>query len=154
MRRTRCYALMMTPVAIGAGPFQPRDATPTSASTSSSAQIASELDQTKRNAMIAEAFKIHSDDIGHIPLHQQALAWAMKKNIDAGAACRQLQLAQMGRRQVTHPSKSKTRRVAAIGNGCVIPAQAGIQCCWIGARRPTDSRFARERRLRETGYAA
>jgi hypothetical protein len=29
---------------------------------------------------------------------------------------------------VTHPSKSKTRSVAAIGNGCVIPAQAGIQC--------------------------
>ena len=47
-----------------------------------SAQIASELDQTKRNAMIAEAFKIHSDDIGHIPLHQQALAWAMKKNVE------------------------------------------------------------------------
>ena len=35
-----------------------------------------------RNAMIAEAFKIHSDDIGHIPLHQQALAWAMKKNVE------------------------------------------------------------------------
>jgi tetrahydrodipicolinate N-succinyltransferase len=28
---------------------------------------------------------------------------------------------------VTHPSKSKTRSVAAIGNGCVIPAKAGIQ---------------------------
>ena len=45
-------------------------------------QIASELDQKKRDAMIAEAFKIHSDEIGHIPLHQQALAWAMKKNVD------------------------------------------------------------------------
>jgi peptide/nickel transport system substrate-binding protein len=44
-------------------------------------KIQSETDQTKRNAMIAEAFKIHSDDIGHIPLHQQALAWAMKKNV-------------------------------------------------------------------------
>jgi len=31
--------------------------------------------------MITEAFKIHGDDIGHIPLHQQALAWAMKKNV-------------------------------------------------------------------------
>jgi peptide/nickel transport system substrate-binding protein len=44
-------------------------------------QIQSETDQTKRNAMIKEAFQIHSDDIGHIPLHQQALAWAMKKNV-------------------------------------------------------------------------
>ena len=45
-------------------------------------QIATELDQVKRNAMIAEAFKIHSDDVGHLPLHQQALAWGMKKNVD------------------------------------------------------------------------
>src|SRR5450432_2578716 len=30
--------------------------------------------------------------------------------------------------QVTHSSKSKTRSVAAIGNECVIPAKAGIQC--------------------------
>jgi len=45
-------------------------------------QIASELDQQKREAMIHEVFKIHADDIGHIPLHQQALAWAMKKNVD------------------------------------------------------------------------
>ena len=45
-------------------------------------KIQSETDQAKRNAMIAEAFKIHADDVGHIPLHQQALAWAMKRNID------------------------------------------------------------------------
>lgn len=45
-------------------------------------KIQGETDQTKRNAMIAEAFKIHSDDFGHIPLHQQALAWAMKKNVE------------------------------------------------------------------------
>ncbi len=45
-------------------------------------QIASELDQKKRDAMIAEAFKIHSDEVGHLPLHQQALAWGMKKNVD------------------------------------------------------------------------
>ena len=46
------------------------------------AKVQGETDQTKRNAMIAEAFKIHSDDFGHIPLHQQALAWAMKKNVE------------------------------------------------------------------------
>jgi peptide/nickel transport system substrate-binding protein len=45
-------------------------------------KIQSETDQAKRNAMIAEAFKIHQDDVGHIPLHQQALAWAMKKNVE------------------------------------------------------------------------
>jgi len=45
------------------------------------AQIASETDQTKRNAMIREAMKIHEDDVGHLPLHQQALAWAMKKSV-------------------------------------------------------------------------
>jgi peptide/nickel transport system substrate-binding protein len=45
-------------------------------------KIASEVDIKKRDAMIAEAFKIHEDDIGHIPLHQQALAWGMKKNVD------------------------------------------------------------------------
>jgi peptide/nickel transport system substrate-binding protein len=46
------------------------------------AKIASETDDTKRNAMIAEAFKIHSDDIGHLPLHQQALSWGMKKSVN------------------------------------------------------------------------
>jgi peptide/nickel transport system substrate-binding protein len=45
-------------------------------------KIQSETDQTKRNEMIREAFKIHQDDVGHIPLHQQALAWATKKNVE------------------------------------------------------------------------
>jgi peptide/nickel transport system substrate-binding protein len=44
-------------------------------------KIQSETDQTKRSTMIAEAFKIHADDIGHLPLHQQALAWGMKKSV-------------------------------------------------------------------------
>lgn len=45
-------------------------------------QIASETDQAKRNAMIREAMKIHQDEVGHLPLHQQALNWASRKNID------------------------------------------------------------------------
>jgi peptide/nickel transport system substrate-binding protein len=45
-------------------------------------KVASETDQKKRNEMIHEAIKIHQDDVGHIPLHQQALNWAAKKNID------------------------------------------------------------------------
>ena len=44
--------------------------------------IATETDVAKRTAMIREAMMVHQDDIGHIPLHQQALAWAMKKNVD------------------------------------------------------------------------
>ena len=45
-------------------------------------KIASETDQKKRNEMIREAMKIHQDDVGHIPLHQQALNWGAKKNIE------------------------------------------------------------------------
>jgi len=45
-------------------------------------QIASETEPAKRMALIHEAMQIHEDDIGHIPLHQQALAWAMKSNVD------------------------------------------------------------------------
>ncbi|MCY7319160.1 MAG: ABC transporter substrate-binding protein [Ramlibacter sp.] len=45
-------------------------------------KVASETDTKKRNEMIRDAMKIHQDDIGHIPLHQQALNWGIKKNID------------------------------------------------------------------------
>jgi peptide/nickel transport system substrate-binding protein len=44
--------------------------------------LASETDDAKRNAMIREVLKIHQDDIGHLPLHQQALSWGVKKSID------------------------------------------------------------------------
>jgi peptide/nickel transport system substrate-binding protein len=44
-------------------------------------KIQSETDQAKRNDMIREAFKIHQDDVGHIPLHQQALAWAVSNKV-------------------------------------------------------------------------
>ena len=40
--------------------------------------IETEMDETKRNELIREAFKIHKDDVGHIPLHQQALAWGVR----------------------------------------------------------------------------
>ena len=46
------------------------------------AAIGAETDDKKRNDMIHEAIKIHQDDIGHIPLHQQALNWGTKKNIE------------------------------------------------------------------------
>jgi len=44
-------------------------------------QIQSETDKAKRDAMIREAFKLHVDDIGHLPLHQQALAWGVANNV-------------------------------------------------------------------------
>jgi peptide/nickel transport system substrate-binding protein len=45
------------------------------------AKVQSETDPVKRNEAIREAFRIHLDDIGHIPLHQQALAWGVKNNV-------------------------------------------------------------------------
>ncbi len=46
------------------------------------AKIQSETDQTKRQAMIDEAFKIHQDEVGHIPLHQQPLSWGVSDKVD------------------------------------------------------------------------
>ena len=45
------------------------------------AKIQSETDVAARDAQIVQATRLHADDIGHIPLHQQALAWGMKKNV-------------------------------------------------------------------------
>jgi peptide/nickel transport system substrate-binding protein len=42
--------------------------------------IAIELDGERRNEMIREAFQIHKDEVGHIPLHQQALAWGIRSD--------------------------------------------------------------------------
>jgi peptide/nickel transport system substrate-binding protein len=75
------FALMMTPAPSGQGLFN-LGTYSNKRVDELGAQIASELDEKKRNAMIAELFKIHGDDVGHIPLHQQALAWAIKKNIE------------------------------------------------------------------------
>ena len=43
--------------------------------------VQSETDKAKRNALIKEAFQIHAADIGHLPLHQQALAWGVSKKV-------------------------------------------------------------------------
>ena len=44
-------------------------------------KIRTELDTRKRDALIAEAMAIHAADIGHIPLHQQPVVWAMQQNV-------------------------------------------------------------------------
>ena len=43
-------------------------------------EIKTELDPEKRAALIREAFQIHKDDFGHLPLHQQALAWGVRSD--------------------------------------------------------------------------
>ena len=75
------FALMSTPGAGGQGQFNLGSYTNAKLDELTKA-VATETDVRKRNAMIAEAMKIHQDDVGHIPLHQQALAWAMKKSVD------------------------------------------------------------------------
>jgi peptide/nickel transport system substrate-binding protein len=45
-------------------------------------QIALQTDQTKRDAEIIEASKILHDDAAFIPLHQQVVVWAAKKNVE------------------------------------------------------------------------
>ena len=34
-------------------------------------------------AMMREALAIHAADIGHVPLHQQVIPWAMRSNVSA-----------------------------------------------------------------------
>ena len=49
-----------------------------------SRMITSEIDAEKRQKMIDEAFSIVKDDVGYIPLHQQALSWGVDlgKNVE------------------------------------------------------------------------
>ena len=44
-------------------------------------KVQSETDKPKRDAMIKEAFQVHADDIGHLPLYQQSLAWGVSKKV-------------------------------------------------------------------------
>ena len=45
-------------------------------------QIASETDSSRRLDEIKQAMRIHRDEIGHIPLHQQALSWGLARNVE------------------------------------------------------------------------
>ena len=44
-------------------------------------QIGVEIDKTKRDDLIYQAFKIVHDEAGLLPLHQQALAWGVSKSV-------------------------------------------------------------------------
>ena len=41
-----------------------------------------ETNPEKRMAEISEAMKIHKEEFGHMPLHQQTVVWAARDNID------------------------------------------------------------------------
>jgi peptide/nickel transport system substrate-binding protein len=41
-----------------------------------------ETDLPVRNRMLTEALQLQNDTVAHIPLHNQIIPWAMKKNID------------------------------------------------------------------------
>ena len=45
-------------------------------------QASRETDQTKRFALMHEAFRLEREDISHLPLHQQPIIWAAKRNIE------------------------------------------------------------------------
>ena len=75
------YAIMSTPGDGGRGQFN-LGAYSNARLDELTEKIGSETDMKKRNEMIREAMKIHQDDIGHIPLHQQALNWGARKNVD------------------------------------------------------------------------
>ena len=43
-------------------------------------EIAQTIDEEKRSELLREAFQIHKDEVGHVPLHQQALAWGYRSD--------------------------------------------------------------------------
>ncbi len=46
------------------------------------ARAATEVDEPRRSALLREAAKIHSDDVGHIPLHQQHTTWGARAGVE------------------------------------------------------------------------
>jgi peptide/nickel transport system substrate-binding protein len=45
-------------------------------------RVKKEVDQTRRTELIEQALQLSHQDVSHIPLHNQLIPWAMKKNID------------------------------------------------------------------------
>ncbi len=46
-------------------------------------KIQTETNAVTRDDLIKQALKIHANDVGHIPLHQQVITWAMRDTIKA-----------------------------------------------------------------------
>ncbi|MFQ1065052.1 ABC transporter substrate-binding protein [Bordetella trematum] len=45
-------------------------------------RIKTETDAAKRDADIHKVLEVHAKEFGHIPLHDQVIPWAMRKNVD------------------------------------------------------------------------
>ncbi|MES2959832.1 MAG: ABC transporter substrate-binding protein [Pseudomonadota bacterium] len=45
-------------------------------------RIKQEVDQKNRNALIEQALVLSHQEVSHIPLHNQVIPWAMKKNVE------------------------------------------------------------------------
>ncbi len=45
-------------------------------------RVKTETDLLVRNRLLTEGLKLQNDTVAHIPLHNQVIPWAMKKNID------------------------------------------------------------------------
>lgn len=45
-------------------------------------RIKTETDEAQRDEAIHQALALHAQEFGHIPLHDQVIPWAMKKNVD------------------------------------------------------------------------
>jgi len=45
-------------------------------------RVKKEIDASTRNDLIEQALLLSHQDVSHIPLHNQVIPWAMKKNID------------------------------------------------------------------------
>jgi peptide/nickel transport system substrate-binding protein len=46
------------------------------------AAVLSEMDPARRTELVTQALRIHREDIGHIPLYQQGIAWGMRRSVD------------------------------------------------------------------------
>jgi len=44
-------------------------------------RIAVETDLRERQALINEAMRLHAEEAGHVPLHQQVVVWAARQNV-------------------------------------------------------------------------
>ena len=74
------YNLMATPTDKGQGQYN-LGAYSNARIDELTAKVQTETNATKRGELIREAFKIHQDDFGHIPLHQQSLAWGYNTKV-------------------------------------------------------------------------
>jgi peptide/nickel transport system substrate-binding protein len=45
-------------------------------------RVKTETDVPVRDRLLTEALQLQNDDVSHIPLHNQIIPWAMKKNIE------------------------------------------------------------------------